>query len=190
MTGPQGVGPNPTAPARSTTGAKRDLATSVVLAVITVVYLVQAVHLPSSGATRTDIGPAAYPLLIGVFLGAVTAVLATRAIVALFRAGRARAGSVGASGPRLPIQLRALVAMVVVTAVYVWLLAPIGFLIATAVYLAVQLLIVGGVRRYRPRRFVVIAVVFGCVGSVAIYVVFAGLLGVLLPPGVFAPVLI
>lgn len=171
--------------------AARDLITAAVLAAITAVYAVKAVNLPSSGATRTDLGPQVYPLIVGLFLALTTVILGVQGVIAWLRASRvqpaAPAPEPDEGGAGRDVRWWALAGEFVVTVAYLWVLELLGFVVATAIYLALQLFLVGGLRRYHGVRLAVVPVVFGIAAAIVIYILFAGFLGVLLPPGLWAP---
>jgi putative tricarboxylic transport membrane protein len=168
--------------------ARVDLVLSGVLAVIAVVYAVQVFDLPTTSPNQADIGPRAYPLLILVLLVLATAAVALKALRDFVVSARED----DTNDTKSPIDRRAMlfrlgaVALnVVTTVVYLELMIPLGFIVATAVFVAVQVAMIGGWRRYRGRRMWV-PIVFASLTSVAIYLLFADSLGVLLPRGIFS----
>jgi putative tricarboxylic transport membrane protein len=168
--------------------ARADLVLSGVLALIAVVYAVQTFDLPETSPNQADIGPRAYPLLILVLVVFATALLALKALWGFI--GSARPDSTpdteSVTGRRAVLfRLGGLTLVVATTVVYLELVIPLGFIVSTALFVALQAAMIGGWRRYRGRR-VFIPIVFACLASVAIYVLFADLLGVLLPRGIFS----
>jgi putative tricarboxylic transport membrane protein len=168
--------------------ARADLVLSGVLAVIAVVYAVQAFDLPETSPNQADIGPRAYPLLILALMVLATALLALKALWGFI--GSAREDSTPDTNSvtdrrALMFRLGGLTLVVAATVAYLELMIPLGFIVSTAVFVALQVAMVGGWRRYRGRR-VLIPLVFACLASVAIYVLFADALGVLLPRGIFS----
>ncbi|HEU5037751.1 MAG TPA: tripartite tricarboxylate transporter TctB family protein [Nocardioides sp.] len=170
--------------------ARDDLVLGGVLAAITVVYGVQTLALPEDSPNQADIGPRAYPLLILLLLALGTLLLVAQALVrwrATSVADRTSADAgegVSTQSTRRRYVVLRLAAVVVVTLAYLQMMELLGFLVATAIYLAVETVLIGGVDRYRGRRAWV-PVVFGCVAALAIYLVFGRSLGVLLPHGPF-----
>ena len=168
--------------------ARADLVLGGVLGLIALVYAVQAFDLPETSPNQADIGPRAYPLLILVLLVLVTALLVLKALRDLV----VSPGPAGTSDTEphterrgLLLQLGFLAVVVVSTVVYLELMIPLGFIVSTALFLALQVPMIGGWRRYTGRRSL-IPIVFACLASVAIYVLFANSLGVLLPRGIFS----
>jgi putative tricarboxylic transport membrane protein len=168
--------------------ARADLVLSGVLALIAVVYSVQAFDLPQTSPNQADIGPRAYPLLILVVLVLATVVVALKAlrdIVITAREGRGAEAEPVTGRRAMLMRLGGLTLIVATTLVYLELMIPLGFIVATALFVALQVAMVGGWRRYGGRR-VWIPIVFACLTSVAIYVLFADALGVLLPRGILS----
>jgi putative tricarboxylic transport membrane protein len=168
--------------------ARADLVLSGVLAVITVVYAIEALGLPETSPNQADIGPRAYPLLIVVLLVLTTALLVLKSL-RNFR-GSARPEVAAETESRadrhaMLFELVGLTLVVASTVVYLELMIPLGFIVSTALFLALQVAMIGGWRRYAGRRML-IPIVFGCLTSVAVYVLFADSLGVLLPQGIFS----
>jgi hypothetical protein len=168
--------------------ARADLVLSGVLALIAVVYAAQAFDLPETSPNQADIGPRAYPLLILVLMVLATALLALKALWGFI--GSAREDSApdtkSATDRRaMMFRLGGLMLVVMATVAYLELMIPLGFIVSTSVFLALHVAMIGGWRRYRGRR-VLIPIVFACLTSVAIYVLFADALGVLLPRGIFS----
>jgi putative tricarboxylic transport membrane protein len=168
--------------------ARADLVLSGVLGLIAFVYAVQAFDLPETSPNQADIGPRAYPLLILVLLVLVTVLLALNALRDLVVSPRPDSTSDTESHTdrrAMLLQLGFLTLVVVSTVVYLELMIPLGFIVATALFVASQVAMIGGWRKYAGRR-ALIPIVFACLASVAIYVLFANSLGVLLPRGIFS----
>jgi putative tricarboxylic transport membrane protein len=168
--------------------ARADLMLSAVLAVIAVVYAIESFDLPETSPNQADIGPRAYPLLILVLMVLTTALLMLKSLRSFSSSARPEVGSEPESRADRHTMLFQLVSMalvVVSSVVYLELMIPLGFIVATALFLAVQVAIIGGWRRYGGRRMF-IPIVFACLTSVAIYMLFADSLGVPLPQGIFS----
>lgn len=171
---------------------KSDLILSGILAIVCVVYLTQAIALPQNSPNQADVGPRTYPLLLGALLVLSTLLVAVPALTRLLRHSdgtdsAAQHQDQPADAAPKTLKRRYLVSMIavaVITAIYLQVLTPLGFLLATAIYLAILAPIVGG--RVRPGRHWITSAVFGCLTSVAIYLLFDTLLGVILPPGLVA----
>ena len=170
------------------THARADLVLGGVLALIAVVYAVQLFDLPTSSPNQADIGPRAYPQLILVLLALVTVLLLAKALRELVGGARAEGDSEAESRTdrrALLVRLGSLALMVVVAVVYLELMIPLGFIVATTLFVGVQVAMIAGWRFYRRRR-VLIPIVFAFLSAVVIYVLFADSLGVLLPRGIFS----
>jgi putative tricarboxylic transport membrane protein len=168
--------------------ARADLVLSGVLAVIAVVYAVQAFDLPETSPNQADIGPRAYPLLILVLLVIATVAVALKALRDFVIGGREDNTAVTKAPTdrrAMLFRLASVALIVVITVVYLELMIPLGFIVSTAVFVAVQVAMIGGWRRYGGRRMW-IPIVFACLASIAIYLLFADSLGVLLPRGIFS----
>jgi putative tricarboxylic transport membrane protein len=168
--------------------ARADLVLSGVLALIAVVYAIQTFDLPETSPNQSDIGPRAYPLLILVLLVLVAALLALKALRGFVGSVRpdSSPGTEAVTDRRaMLLRLGGLTLVVAATVVYLELMIPLGFIVSTAVFVAIQVGMIGGWRRYGGRRML-IPIVFACLASVAIYVLFADSLGVLLPRGIFS----
>lgn len=164
---------------------RRDLVTGLVVGALGVGYVAMSARLPASGATRTELGPRVYPLVIGGMLLLAVAVLLVTAGARREGAGDDDGGHAG--GARTPARWGRMAAVFVATCGYLWLLGILGFVIATTLFLAVCMYLVDGRRRYRGVRALVVPGGYGLATSLATYLVFDQLLGVLLPPGLLVP---
>lgn len=173
--------------------ARRDLVVAGVLGLVSIGYLVETlqIHLPRGGAT--GMGPRDYPLWLGSIMLVLSLGLAGARLVTLRRLAadgeQSDAGAGSGSAYRGLSALRGEVkplAAFVAAAVYLYLLPVLGFLLATVPLVAILVWLSDEGRRYRGVRLLVPLLV-GCIVAVATHVVFDGLLGVLLPPGLFDP---
>ena len=125
---------------------------------------IEAQRIPDPGADV--IGPAAFPFVLGLIITACGAALCVMAV--------RDAGSPVETLPkaRWPVLGAALALLLV----YTHSLARLGFLVATALFIAVCLALLG-------ERGLVRLAVAGIVASVAIFLIFGMLLGVDLPKG-------
>ena len=168
--------------------ARADLVLSGILGLIAVGYGVQALDLPQTSPNQADIGPRAYPLLILVLLVLVTVLLALKALRDFIGGERPDSDSDADSQSDrrvVLVRLGGLALVAAATVVYLELMIPLGFIVSTALFVASQVVLFAGWRRYSGRR-VLIPIVFACLASVAIYLLFADSLGVLLPRGIFS----
>jgi putative tricarboxylic transport membrane protein len=131
--------------------------------------LVLAFQLPQ--ATAADpVGPRGFPALLGLVVlacGVALAVLPQKA---------------GDAEPRGALAPRPLLGAIALTAAYLAVLEPAGYLLATPPYLAALLLVQGGVK---PRAMILTALGVPAV----LYVLFAVAMRVPLPPGPLEPLL-
>jgi putative tricarboxylic transport membrane protein len=142
----------------------------VVLVCVGLGVLALTVGLPA--ATADPVGPRGFPLLLGLV------VLACGVALVL---GPEAAGAAGAEG-RGVLALRPLLGAIGLTASYLALLEPAGYLLATPPYLAALLLLQG---RVTARAFL-----FTVLGlPTALYLLFAGAMRVPLPTGPLEPFL-
>jgi putative tricarboxylic transport membrane protein len=166
--------------------ARINLAAGLVIGAVALVYLWQATQLPQGAATFGGVGPRAFPLLIGSVLLVVTGVLVLTSVFQLRKDKPATESPGGAQQPAPMVDRYRHVIMLLVTIAYLAILEPLGFLIATAIYLPLGLLAVDGTQRYRGVRALV-PLAFGVVTATVVYLGFDWGLSVTLPEGVFAP---
>lgn len=145
---------------------RADLAAGLLLLAVAAVYFQQS-FLIVRGFATDRLGPAFFPRLLA---GALT--LLALALVARAVGGRSD------SSPPPSARAGLLAAILVLLVAYALAMPRVGFLVATPAFFAAVLAALG-VREVFP--VAVVAVVL----TVALYVVFGRLLGVLLPPGPF-----
>lgn len=149
-----------------------DLITGVFFLVLAVVMFVMASQLPPSlmGGLGSDFMPKV--LSVGT------------AILALFqiRSGIVKMRSYTAQDApeEYPPEYARVLATIASFIAYVCLMKPVGFLLTSAVYLFVQMLILAPKEKRNYLLFAVISVVF----SVVVYFVFRNALNVMLPAGI------
>jgi putative tricarboxylic transport membrane protein len=158
-----------------------DLALAGTLLLIGVLLLIAIAGLPA-GTSADPVGPRGFPSLLAVgFLGSATA-LAAKAMLArrhprAYLLASADPDSADSEGPVL--RSRLVLASITIVG-YVLLLPIVGFLLITPAFIVALIIIQGGVA---TRSLIVMAVGF----PIAVYLLFAVLLGVPLPGGVFDP---
>ena len=145
---------------------KADAVCGAVALALGVVIAVEARRIPDPGADV--IGPGAFPFVLGVIIAACGAALCLMAL------NRTRAADEGPPPARWVV----LGAAVALLAAYTHGLARLGFVAATALFVAVCLALLG-------ERGLVRIGVAGVVASLAIFIIFGLLLGVDLPKGPF-----
>lgn len=132
----------------------------------------QSLELPQGRGTVP--GPGFFPELAATFGVIVGAAICLRAVVAWRR--RAAGGAKPASRGETPTDLLRLVGLLVLGVAYVAAFKTLGFVLASILFLALALLVLG------ERRVLVLALLpAGLTGTVAF--VFTTLLGLRLPPG-------
>jgi putative tricarboxylic transport membrane protein len=163
-----------------------DLGLTVTLLVLGVAVIVVAHQTigEARGYTADPIGPRGFAYLIGGFvIGCAVLLLASQLSPAARKASAAELEAEnGGDDPRYPASARRAFLLVAATAGYALVLEAAGYLVATPVYLATCMWVMGA---RRPARLIVFPVVF----AVTTYLCFDPLLGVRLPGGVLDPVL-
>jgi putative tricarboxylic transport membrane protein len=139
--------------------------------------LALAVWLPATTAAD-PVGPRGFPVLLALVIVACGVALG----VAPERPSSAGGAPDGEAEERGALAPRPLLGAIALTAAYLAVLEPAGYLLATPPYLAALLLVQG---RVTPRAFVL--TVLGL--PVALYVLFAVVMRVPLPPGPLEPLL-
>lgn len=164
-----------------------ELVASAVLAVITVIYLTKALQLPLPHEASTDLGPGVYPTWTGVVLAIMTAIFAFQSVWKIARGAGDQTETSTDEGPgpaarSISNSVLKVVVAIAFTTLYVLAFEPLGFLIATAVYLCLLFLLFKD--GWKPTgKSVVLGLVFGLVSSVVLNAVFVYILSVLLPIG-------
>lgn len=162
-----------------------DLVLGGVLLLVGVGLLLASAQLQAGSATD-PLGPRGFPSLLGVgFVGSGIALLAKAALVARHPAAYvadadAEHGDEEDHGPAM--RSRLLLASLTIVA-YVLVLPVGGFLLSTPAFITATIALQGGAAR---RSFIAMVVGF----PIAVYLLFAVLLGVPLPTGVFDPLLL
>lgn len=161
---------------------KQDLAISVVLAVFGAALILGSFQIKISPilAFQDPVGASGFAFWVGVGMLVLASVQAVRQVRAMAR-GSDTAPDPG-DDPRYPASpVRAFVVMAL-TAAYVALLSPGGYLVATPIFVSTGFFVMGG--RGVPRL-----VVFPIAMAIVAYLTFDTLLRVRLPPGIAAPLL-
>ena len=167
------------------TKAGRDVWIGLVTIVLAAGYLEQVSKIRVGSNNAADVGPRAYPTLLGVVLLITGIALVLTSLLAK------RATSNATTDTRAPsrqlsgryVQAAALAG---VTIAYLVVLEPLGFVIATAPYIAAAMIVVDGRQHYRGVRLL-IPVVTGVLMSLVLHALFDAGLEVPLPPGLFDP---
>lgn len=153
-----------------------NLAMGVFFAVVSVVYYFLADALPKS--TVMKIGPDFTPKLIAVITFVIGSVLAVLSWQTLRKTPKGE-----------PVESQSEYGRVLLTilvfAVYVFLFEPLGFPLATFIYLAVQMMLFAPAEKLNVPLFLGISLV----ATLVIFYTFRNGLSVLLPPGVLKGIL-
>ncbi|MXY25524.1 MAG: tripartite tricarboxylate transporter TctB family protein [Acidobacteria bacterium] len=148
-----------------------------ILLVASAGYLAAAFLIGEPEGDYAAVGPRAFPVVIGVALAACAVWLALRRGAAAATARSAADRSVPA-GEGASADWRAAAPAAVAFLAYIALLAPVGYLLATALFIPLEARLLGS----RSWRRDLIA---GLVVTATIYAVLGLLLGLRLPAGVF-----
>jgi putative tricarboxylic transport membrane protein len=173
-----------------------DTVAGSVIAILGIGWTVMATNIPPDPSQSSVIGPAVFPVLLGVLLtvGAL-ALVATSMLKA--RAGRAPVGvAAPAAPPPAPAaavpgtpevasrsaRRRSFWVLMALLAGYVYLFLPLGYLLSTATFLMALMTYLN------PRR-VTVNLLFAVFLPVAVYLLFGFALRITLPAGVLSGVL-
>lgn len=140
-----------------------------------VAYIHAAVQLPSRSGGGDPVGPAAFPELIGIGLIGAGLLLAYE----LWHKRKTKTASDGNADPPRAPHLGLLCAMVAWTGLYYFAFEPVGYLLATVVYLF-PMLAYFNAGRWRTNTAVAVGF------ALVVYCVFVKLLYVPLPAGILS----
>lgn len=153
----------------------RNLVTGLVCLITSLVFLALTIGLPGP-SLLVPIGPGVYPRIVLAIAALLSAILVVQALVARKRDRSSPKPAAAAQRPNYGLVLICFA----VFGVYVALLPPLGYRIATFVFvLALQPIL----ERPRTTKAWVIAVVIALITSFATFYVFQDYLSVLLPRG-------
>jgi putative tricarboxylic transport membrane protein len=141
--------------------------TAAVVAMATAAFYIREATSYRHAAVGDVVGPASYPILLGACLFVLGAVL-------FLKPGRAPASAGSRTAGPGAVRFGAALAA------YVALLEPVGFLIATFVFLATTMIALG-------ERSALRAGVVAAAATISLWALFERLLAVLLPKGVLGP---
>jgi putative tricarboxylic transport membrane protein len=160
--------------------ARRDLVISLAVACLGLAILVMTGSI-RAGIARDVIGPRAVPYAIGAFLLVAGLVLAARRATRMNReSGFAVPGEGVADEPDHPATFWRVGIIMALSAAYVLLLVPLGYLIVTPA-LVILAFLATGERRWK------LMIWMAALWTVATYVIFSQILSVRIPVGPFAP---
>lgn len=173
-----------------TSSSRRDLIAGLVLFVVAVGWTVTA-HLTIRDGFGGEVGPRAFPVLLGALLAVLSLILVVQSLVRPPGRGRGAADAAnGAAGddaatsadvPVSRIEVVSVASVIVSLLAYGYLLPRLGFLLATPLLITALLWL--GLRVRNPWTIGLFAagMTAGC------YVVFNKLMGAYLPPGNVLP---
>jgi putative tricarboxylic transport membrane protein len=155
---------------RFTSANRRDVIAGLVLllgALVWVVLVYRTIE-PSQGP---EPGARAFPLIFGIALAALSVLMLAQALMS---AGN---GADDEPAPAIGVEAWAVGATIVLTILYAAVIEQLGFIVATALFVAAFMAVLLRIRR--PAFILVMSVAM----SLGSYVLFGKLLGTYLPPG-------
>lgn len=156
----------------------RDIITGVSVILISIVLFVSSFHLRDFAAVR--LGPEFVPRLTAVAFGSLGIVLLVQGMINLrkFREAKAEPEKEPADGDGET--RHAVIKSFLLLCAYIYLLDVIGFIIMTAVYLFIQMILLAPVAE---RRYTVFALI-SFITSVSAYYLFVAYFRVMIPAGI------
>ena len=153
---------------------KEDVAIAALAAILATAYLYATAKLPAVGI-GDPVGPKVYPAMLGFALLIAAAMVAVEGL----RPGRRRSAGVDGAEPTSVLRSTSLVGGVAATLGFILLFEPLGFLLATSLYL------LGMTFTFHPghaKANAAVSILFA-LGS---YALFQHVLGASLPPGLLS----
>jgi putative tricarboxylic transport membrane protein len=169
--------------------AGRDVWIGLVTVVLAAGYLDQVSKIRVGSNNAADVGPRAYPTLLGgvvLITGIALVVISLLAKRATSNATSETSNDTRTPSRQLSGRYVQATALAVITIAYLVVLEPLGFVIATAPYIAAAIIVVDGEHHYRGVRLL-IPVMTGVLMSLVLHAMFDAGLEVPLPPGLFDP---
>jgi hypothetical protein len=156
----------------------RDIALSVSLLVISAIWTWLVIDTIPTGWGHGDIGPRAFPMVLGIIMGSLAVLLLIRTLVLKRDATRtAGAGDVDAMDAESTSRWGSMVLVGIEITAYGFLLQKLGFLIATPVLILFVLLIHLRLRSWKTVVGMTLGMTLGC------WLFFEKLLGIYLANG-------
>ena len=156
----------------------RDIALSVSLLVISAIWTWLVIDTIPTGWGHGDIGPRAFPMVLGIIMGSLAVLLLIRTLVLKRDATRtAGAGDVDAMDAESTSRWGSMVLVGIEITAYGFLLQKLGFLIATPVLILFVLLIHLRLRSWKTIVGMTLGMTLGC------WLFFEKLLGIYLANG-------
>jgi hypothetical protein len=156
----------------------RDIALSVSLLVISAIWTWLVIDTIPTGWGHGDIGPRAFPMVLGIIMGSLAVLLLIRTLVLKRDATRAAgAGDVDAMDAESTSRWGSMVLVGIEITAYGFLLQKLGFLIATPVLILFVLLIHLRLRSWKTVVGMTLGMTLGC------WLFFEKLLGIYLANG-------
>lgn len=154
-----------------------DLIVSIFFIVLSIVMMIAAQALPKSKVM--DIGPDFMPMVIG----AVSLVLAVALLVITLMRFKANAEKIASEKPEVYDYKRVLLSILLML-VYVFTFKPIGFIVATLIYLPLQITVLAPDDK-RTKKDIILYVVIDVIFTLAVFFLFRYGFKIMMPAGIF-----
>lgn len=154
-----------------------DLIVSIFFIVLSIVMMIAAQALPKSKVM--DIGPDFMPMVIG----AVSLVLAVALLIITLIRFKANAEKIASEKPEVYDYKRVLLSILLML-VYVFTFKPIGFIVATLIYLPLQITVLAPDDK-RTKKDIILYVVIDVIFTLAVFFLFRYGFKIMLPTGIF-----
>ena len=154
-----------------------DLIVSIFFIVLSIAMMIAAQALPKSKVI--DIGPDFMPMVIG----AVSLILAVALLVITLMRFKANAEKLANETPEVYDYKRVLLSILLML-VYVFTFKPIGFIVATLIYLPLQITVLAPDDK-RTKKDIILYVVIDVIFTLAVFFLFRYGFKIMMPAGIF-----
>lgn len=155
-----------------------DVVISIFFMVLSAVMIYAATLLPKSKVM--EIGPDFMPTVIGI----LTMILSAALLVISLRGLKTRIAEVEANPPAECDYKRMLISLILIL-VYAFTLKPVGFIIATMVYLPIQMFVLADAE-HRTKKDIITLLVIDVIFTFAVFFLFRYGFKIVLPQGIFS----
>ena len=155
-----------------------DVVISIFFMVLSAVMIYAATLLPKSKVM--EIGPDFMPTVIGI----LTLILSAALLVISLRGLKTRIAEVEANPPAECDYKRMLISLILIL-VYAFTLKPVGFIIATMVYLPIQMFVLADAE-HRTKKDIITLLVIDVIFTFAVFFLFRYGFKIVLPQGIFS----
>jgi len=160
------------------TNSAKDIALSVSLLALAVIWTWLVIDTIRPGFGHGDIGPRAFPMVLGIILGGLSVLLLIRTVlVRRDEAGVAGTGDVDAMDEEATARWGSMILVAVEISAYAFLLRTLGFLLATPILILFVLVIHLRLRSWKTILGMTLGLTLGC------WLFFEKLLGIYLANG-------